>query len=98
VRRAAKVDANHNAIADYLRGAGWSVLSLATLGRGVPDLLVGRPRLACLVEVKDGNKIPSKQRLNEDQMRFRENWTGPYVIAYSPEDAHAKLTALMEGQ
>lgn len=92
--RARRKDANHNAIADHLRGIGWSVLDTSALGGGFPDCVVGRPGFACLVEIKDGSKSPSARQLTPAENHVRAVWTGPYVIAVSPEDAHAQLFAL----
>ena len=59
MRRAAQVDGNHAEIVTALRSvAGVSVCSLAGLGDGVPDLLVGARGLSYLCEVKDGEKTP----------------------------------------
>lgn len=44
-RRAARIDANHTDIVVTLRGVGHSVQSLANVGQGVPDLLIGAPGL-----------------------------------------------------
>lgn len=41
MRRAARTDANQTAIVEALRKCGASVQSLAAVGKGVPDLLVG---------------------------------------------------------
>ena len=41
MRQAAKVDDNQAAIVEALRSLGASVESLAAVGKGVPDLLVG---------------------------------------------------------
>ena len=54
MRRAAKIDANHGDIVEALRGIGCSVLSLAPLGKGAPDLLVGYWGRNTILEVKDG--------------------------------------------
>lgn len=101
MRRAAKKDANHNTIGDGLRAAGYSVMDLSHAGRGVPDMAVGKapdsrdPRgWACLVECKDGSKPPSKRVLTKDELRVLEQWTGPYIVAYSLEDALAKIEKL----
>ena len=77
-----------------MRRLGWSVLDLADAGDGVPDYVVGKPGLAVLVEVKDGNKIPSKRKLTEKEQKVRDNWDGPYIVALSGEDAAAQLIAL----
>ncbi|HJP47915.1 hypothetical protein [Acinetobacter venetianus] len=41
MRRAAKIDANQTEIVKALRKFGASVQSLASTGKGCPDLLVG---------------------------------------------------------
>jgi hypothetical protein len=99
LRRAAKIDANHNEIADYLRGVGWSVFSTATIGRGFPDLLVGRPGFAALVEVKSDKRISHRRdrELTPDEAKWAEEWTGPYVIVTNSEDAAEQLLALWRG-
>jgi hypothetical protein len=65
LRRAAKIDGNHGEIADAFRKAGWLVLSLAPVGRGVPDLLVSRHGRFRLVEVKT-----KRGKLTRDQAEF----------------------------
>ena len=74
MRRAAKTDSNHTAIVRALRRAGCNVLSLAAVGNGCPDLLAYRAGLLYLLEVKDGNKPPSKIKLNRHQIRFHSDW------------------------
>lgn len=72
MRTRARVDANHVEIATAFRQAGWSVLSLASVGKGCPDLLVQHPAVddLYLVEVKTkaGN-------LNAEQVRFQQFFT-----------------------
>lgn len=78
MRRAAKIDANQETIVQALKTAGAAVLSLAPMGNGVPDLMVGHrgSKRIGLVEIKDGDKPPSKRRLTEDQIRFWDAWEG----------------------
>jgi len=82
VRKRGKVDANQREIVDTLRALGASVQSLAMVGDGVPDLLVGYQGRTWLVEVKDGSKPPSRQRLTADQVAWRDTWRGeaPSVV------------------
>lgn len=88
MRRAAKVDANHEQIVSALRAAGAMVQSLAALGKGVPDLLVGFRYRLYLMEVKDGTKAPSKRRLTTEQLEWQKEWAGyPYAVVHSPEEA-----------
>lgn len=99
VRRAAKVDANQGAIIDALRSVpGVTVFSLAGVGRGCPDLLVGIKGATFLVEVKDGSKVPSAQRLTRDQRHFTTHWTGaPVVVLRNVEMATAWAEILASG-
>jgi Holliday junction resolvase len=76
MRKAAKVDANQDQIVLALRTMGATVQSLAAVGRGVPDLLVGYKGKTILMEVKDGRKTPSQRRLTEDQLKWHGTWNG----------------------
>ena len=80
MRRAARTDANHEEIVKALRAVGASVQSLAAVGHGVPDLLVGYLGKTILMEVKDGTKSPSKRQLTEDQVKWIDSWTGGSVF------------------
>jgi hypothetical protein len=86
MRRAAKVDANHGEIVAALRSVGATVQSLAAVGGGVPDLLVGWRGLNLLIEVKDGSRIPSQQKLTPDQERWHEAWNGQLVYVVRSVD------------
>ena len=83
----AKVDANHTAVVGALRGIGCSVVSLARNGKGVPDLLVGYRGMNLLLEVKDGDKSPSKTKLTPDQVKFHATWRGSIFTVYTPIEA-----------
>lgn len=88
MRRAARTDANQQAVIDVLRQVGATVHSLASMGQGCPDLLVGFRGCTCLMEVKDGSKPPSETRLTPDQVVWHEQWTGGSLsVVYGPEDA-----------
>ena len=80
----AKVDANHTQVVSALRAAGASVQSLAAVGKGVPDLLVSFNGVNLLMEVKDGNKPKSAQKLTEDQIKWHGAWQGPVCIVDGP--------------
>lgn len=87
MRRAAKVDRNQAEIVDALRRAGCSVYCLHSVGKGFPDLLVGRAGRNKLMEVKDGALPPSARKLTPDEEKFHQEWRGEVVIVYTPEDA-----------
>ena len=87
MRRAARTDDNHGAIVTALRKIGCSVLSLAPLGKGAPDLLVWIRGRYYLLEVKDGAKAPSARKLTPDEEKFHATWGGDIAIVESIEDA-----------
>jgi Holliday junction resolvase len=80
MRRAARVDANHVEIVSAFRKLGCSVLSLAGIGKGVPDLLVAVQGITWLVEVKSG-----KGKENDDQIEWAENWKGARALVRDTE-------------
>ena len=81
MRRAARVDGNHVEIIEALLSvAGVTVHSLAGVGCGCPDLLVGAEGKTYLVEVKDGAKTPSRRTLTHDQQKWIRKWTGSAVV------------------
>lgn len=89
-RRAARVDDNQAEIVAALRGAGCSVLSLAAIGKGCPDLLVCSPFYPWkyhALEVKDGSKPPSARKLTPDQQKFHAEWKGWIHVVTSPAEA-----------
>ena len=83
MRRAAKVDRNHAEIVDCLRAKGFSVLSIAAVGRGAPDIVLAKAGTTWLAEIKDGHRMGWK--LTEDQKRFHANWQAPILIFDSVE-------------
>jgi len=87
VRKRARVDDNQREIVNALRDIGASVLSLATIGGGCPDLVVGYRGTNYLLEVKDGGKSPSKRKLTKDEENFINNWRGRVAVVYSIDDA-----------
>ena len=95
MRRAAKVDANQEQVVEALRAAGASVQTLAAIGKGVPDLLVGYQGQTLLLEVKDGRRPPSERRLTEDQLKWHGAWRGgPLAVVDGPEAALRMLAVI----
>lgn len=74
MRRDARTDGNHSAVITAFRKCGVSVLSLAPLGGGVPDLLCACANGMWLVEVKDGSLPPSQRKLNDLQVEWHSKW------------------------
>jgi hypothetical protein len=95
MRRAANVDRNQGEIVKYLRGIGASVTSLATVGGGVPDLLVGFLKCNYLFEVKDGRKPPSARRLSETQVKWHKEWAGQVFVVECVEDVKSYIDSIV---
>jgi len=96
--RARRLDDNHRAIAQALERCGCLVQSLAALGGGVPDLLVGFRGRLYLLEVKDGQKAPSRQRLTPAEAAWHMAWSGLVQIVHSPEEALRAVGVSIEPQ
>lgn len=85
--RAAKVDDNQRAVVAALRGVGATVMHLHRVGMGCPDLCVGWRGVNYLIEVKDGGKAPSAQKLTLMQEEWHGAWKGQAIVVNSPEAA-----------
>lgn len=88
----ARVDRNHAEIVAALRAHGFSVASLARLGKGTPDLLVGAHGQNVLLEVK-----ADKGKVNPDQAEWMHAWRGSVAVVRSVEEAVAAVTARTRG-
>ena len=87
MRRANRIDANSNEIVNALRKAG-AFVRIISQGDGIPDLLVAYKGYTVLMEVKDGDKVPSARKLTEAEQKFFDEWTGGMlVIVNSVEEA-----------
>lgn len=96
MRRAAKIDANQTQVVEALRAAGATVQSLAAVGQGVPDLLVGFQGQTLLIEVKNGRKPPSQRQLTEDQLKWHGVWRGGPVAIVDGPDAALRMLGVMK--
>lgn len=87
--RAARVDANQAEIVEALRKAGCFVQSLATIGKGCPDLMVGHEHKWFVMEVKDGAKPASARKLTKDEEQWhdRARLFAPVHVVESVEQA-----------
>ena len=66
------------------RKMGASVLSLATIGKGCPDLLICYRGILYLIEVKT-----EKGKLKDSQIKWHDGWGGPVKTLYSTDEAIA---------
>lgn len=84
MRHRGKVDRSQPAIVEALRGAGATVVSLANVGDGCPDLLVGSRRMTYLLECKSG----PRDGLTDDQRVWHLTWHGwPVAVVRSVDEA-----------
>ena len=88
--RAAKVDANHAEIVGALRSSGASVQSLASIGKGCPDILASRKPDMWLIEIKG-----AKGKLTPDQVAWIHGWRGVVHIVRTVDDV-INLIGVME--
>lgn len=101
MRRAPNLDGNHAEVVKALTGAGMRVFSLAGVGKGCPDLMVGYRGVTCLLEVKDEAKNLAKRALTADEQKFHEEWAGHVATVESPTQAidavvaHAKKCGIV---
>ena len=84
----ARVDKSQEEIVLALRAMGASCQTLASLGSGVPDLLVGFRGTNTLLEIKTGENVPSKKKLTPDEAAWHKAWRGAAVkVVESVEEA-----------
>lgn len=86
-RYARRIDVNQPEITAALRRAGCSVQVLSMVGHGCPDLLVGVDHNNVLLEVKDGTRCPSEQRLTPLEQTWHDEWRGTAFTVNSVEAA-----------
>lgn len=92
MRTAARVDANQPEIVDMLRKIpGCTVQPLHQVGKGCPDLLIGWMGDNYLIELKDGDKPPSKRKLTKDEKRWHHKWAGQVHVANDFDECLAVL-------
>ena len=82
MKKHGRTDANQSEIVGFLRAIpGVSVISLADVGGGVPDLLIGHRGTNFLFELKDPDKPLSKRKLTKAQKDFHALWRGHVEVA-----------------
>jgi len=88
----ARIDTNHKEIVAALRQAGASVVSLAAMKHGVPDLLVGYAGETLLLEIKRD----SKAKFTLDQIEFMGKWKGGAVSRVDSVDAALRALGVIQ--
>lgn len=91
MRHKASLDANHTEIVAALRQIGATVVDLAKVGKGCPDILVGFRGKTYLMEIKT-----KTGHVRATQEQFFRSWSGGHIaVVRSFDDAYKVLT--MEG-
>ncbi len=78
---------------------GAKVAILSSLGNGIPDLLISFPYAngwTSLIEIKDGDKPLSQQKLTPDEQAFHSSWPGNLSIIRSEKEAEELINKVME--
>ena len=88
----ARIDTNHREIVKALRDAGATVVSLAAMKHGVPDLLVGYAGETLLMEIKRD----SKARFTTDHLDFMSKWKGGAVSRVDSVDAAIRALGIIK--
>lgn len=91
-----RIDSNQPAIVQALRRCGCKVQSLHTVGDGCPDLLCLWHGLMFAVEVKNGSKPPSAQKLTEEEIKFHDEWRDAPLYILNGVESIPHLLRLVE--
>lgn len=87
MRRAARTDRNQAEIVQALRQVGATVTPTHTVGGGFPDVVCGYRGLTYALEIKDGTKPPSAQKLTAEEERWHDEWRGQKAVVRSVKEA-----------
>lgn len=92
-RYAKRVDDNHTALVTELRETlpEATVFDASGAGGGFPDLVVGWQGRNYLIEVKDGEKSPSRRKLTPAQEKLHAAWQGQINVCFSAADICATI-------
>lgn len=70
MRTRPRKDRNHAEIVTEFERLGAVVIDLSALGNGVPDIFACLQNVCIPVEIKDGDKSPSKRQLTSQQVQW----------------------------
>jgi Holliday junction resolvase len=88
----ARIDTNHKKIVKALRDAGATVVSLASMKHGCPDLLVGFAGETMLMEIKKD----SKAKFTPDQLEFIGKWKGGAISRVDSVEAAIRALGVIQ--
>lgn len=88
-------DSNHHELMRCAESLGFSVLDTSQIGKGL-DLLVAINGHAIRIEIKDGEKVPSKRKLLDSEQDVFDTWKSRCVVWESKADVEALHAELMQ--
>lgn len=81
-KHAASKDANKDQVVALMQKLGIATLDL----KEPADLLIAKRFITVVVEIKDGEKDPSKRRLTTNERKFYDRWPGLYAVVENDQD------------
>ena len=88
----ARIDTNHKEIVAALREVGATVVSLAAMKHGCPDLLVGYAGETLLMEIKKD----AKAKFTPDQLDFIGKWKGGAISRVDSVEAAIRALGVIQ--
>jgi len=88
----ARIDTNHKEIVKALRELGATVVSLASMKHGCPDLMVGYQNETILMEVKKDKKA----KFTPDQIEFMGKWRGGAISRVDSVEAAIRALGVIQ--
>jgi hypothetical protein len=88
--RIRKVDRNQKGMVRGLRALGYSVRHTHIIGKGFPDIAIGKHGRTVLVEIK-----MEGESLTPDECTFFDEWNGAAIIGVTVEQVHAEFMAML---
>lgn len=92
---AKRTDANQTEIVEEFRSYGFSVYITSHVGKGFPDIIIGYGGVNYLIEIKDGKKAKSAQKLTKAEQEFFDTWRGQVIVINSREKAYNLAMAII---
>ena len=87
----ARIDTNQKEIVEALRNAGATVVSLAAMKHGCPDLLCGYAGETILMEIKRD----AKSKYTPDQLDFLGKWRGGAICRIDSVEAAIRCLGII---
>ena len=88
----ARIDTNQKEIVEALRKAGATVVSLASMKHGCPDLMVGYAGETLLMEIKRD----AKAKFTSDQLDFLGKWKGGAISRVDSVEAAIRALGIIK--